>query len=71
MRHWKKVTLADYAQAIRKVAPEHFVLGSDLGQYLNPLPTDGMQDFLLGLRAAGLNDREIDHMARKTPRKLL
>jgi microsomal dipeptidase-like Zn-dependent dipeptidase len=71
MRHWKKVTIDDYAKAIRAVGPEHFVLGSDLGQYLNPIPTDGMKAFLLELRQAGFTDREIELMARITPAGLL
>jgi len=71
MRHWRKVTVEDYAKAIRAVGPEHFVLGSDLGQFLNPIPTDGMRAFLIQLREAGFTDAEISLMARKTPGALL
>jgi hypothetical protein len=71
MRHWRKVTVADYAKAMRAVGPVHFILGSDLGQYLNPIPTDGMKAFLLELREAGFSDAEIGLMARKTPAVLL
>ena len=71
MRHWRKVTTKDYAKAIRAVGPEHFVLASDLGQYLNPVPTDGMKAFLFGLRDAGFSDRQIDVMCRKNPAALL
>lgn len=70
-RSWRKVSTADYARAIRAVGPEHFVLASDLGQYLNPLPTDGMKAFIFGLRAEGLTNAEIDRMARKNPAALL
>lgn len=71
MRVWKQVTTADYARAIKAVGAEHFVLSSDLGQYLNPLHTDGMKAFLIGLRAEGISRRELDLMARQTPAWLL
>lgn len=71
MRHWKQVTTADYAKAIRAVGVEHFLLASDLGQYLNPIPTDGMKAFLLQLREAGFNDREIRQLCHDTPAALL
>ena len=71
MRHWRRVTTDDYAKAIRAVGPQHFVLASDLGQYLNPLPTDGLKAFILGLRERGFSDEEIDLMCRKNPARLL
>ena len=57
--------------ALRAVGVEHFVLSSDLGQYLNPIHTDGMKAFILGLREAGLSDEEIYTMCRDTPSALL
>lgn len=71
MKHWRHVSTADYAKAIRAVGAEHFVLSSDLGQYLNPLPTDGMKAFILELRAAGLSNEHISTMCRKNPAALL
>lgn len=71
MRNWKHVSTKDYAIAIREVGAEHFVLSSDLGQYLNPVHTDGMKSFILELRAEGITEKEIDLMCRKTPAKLL
>lgn len=70
-RHWKKVSSADYAHAIKAVGAEHFVLASDLGQYLNPLHTDGMKAFIFDLRAAGLTENQIDLMCRRNPATLL
>ena len=61
----------DYAKAIRAVGVEHFILSSDLGQYLNPLPTDGMKAFILELQSFGFSGSEIDLMCRKNPRTLL
>jgi hypothetical protein len=71
MRHWKKITTEDYARAIRAVGAEHFILSSDLGQYLNPIPTDGIKAFILDLAAAGFSEKEIDLMCRRTPAQLL
>ncbi|MEE2990313.1 MAG: DUF6282 family protein [Planctomycetota bacterium] len=71
MRHWKKITSEDYARTIRAVGAEHFILSSDLGQYLNPIPTDGIKAFILDLAEAGFSEKEIDLMCRRTPASLL
>lgn len=71
MRNWKHVSTADYAKTIREVGVAHFVLASDLGQYLNPIHTDGLKAFILGLKDAGFTDDEIATMTRKTPAWLL
>ncbi|MEE3366815.1 MAG: DUF6282 family protein [Planctomycetota bacterium] len=71
MRLWKKVTTADYARAIKAVGTDHFLLSSDLGQYLNPIPTDGMKRFALELAAEGFSRRDILKMGRDTPAALL
>jgi len=70
-RHWRKVTTAEYAAAMKAVGPRHFLLASDLGQFLNPIHTDGMKSFILGLSKAGLSKKDIDLMCRKTPARLL
>jgi hypothetical protein len=71
MRSWKHVSTEDYARAIREVGAKHFVLSSDLGQYLNPVHPDGMKAFLMGLREAGIDEKQIDQMARRNPAWLL
>ena len=71
MRHWKKITSEDYARTIRAVGAEHFILSSDLGQYLNPIPTDGMKSFVLGLTKAGFSRKDILVMCRDNPGRLL
>ncbi len=70
-RSQKQVTVAEYAKAIQAVGAEHFLLSSDLGQQLNPVHTDGLRAFIVGLKAEGLSERQIDLMARKTPARLL
>ena len=70
-RHWRNVSSADYAKAMQAVGAEHFILSSDLGQFLNPVHTDGYKSFIIELRAAGISEKEIDLMARRTPAALL
>ena len=71
MRHWKKVSTSDYAKAMKTVGTDHFILSSDLGQYLNPIPTDGMKRFALELAAEGFSQKDILKMGRDTPAALL
>jgi hypothetical protein len=71
MRNWKHVSTDDYAKAIRAVGPQHFVLSSDLGQYLNPLHTDGLKAFILGLKERGFTDEEIATMSQTNAARLL
>ncbi len=71
MRHWKKVSTSDYAKAMKAVGTDHFILSSDLGQYLNPIPTDGMKRFVLELAAEGFSQKDILKMGRDTPAALL
>jgi len=70
-RHWRHVSTADYARAIQQVGAAHFIISSDLGQYLNPIHTDGLKAFILGLRAAGMTDQDIDRISRDNPAELL
>ena len=60
-----------FADAIRKVGPEHCILSSDLGQKGNALPTDGFAAFLTTMRTKGFSEQEIDRMARRNPAQLL
>ena len=60
-----------YADAINKVGAESCILSSDLGQKGNPLPPDGLADFIAALRARGLTDAQIDLIARRNPARLL
>jgi len=63
--------VAEYTDLIKAIGAEHFLVSSDLGQYLNPLHTDGMRAFIMGLREQGISEAGIDLMARKNPARLL
>jgi predicted metal-dependent TIM-barrel fold hydrolase len=64
-------TIANYANIIKTVGAEHFIIDSDLGQKNNPLHPDGMRTFIAQLKANGLTEHDIDLIARKNPAKLL
>jgi microsomal dipeptidase-like Zn-dependent dipeptidase len=71
MRSWRHISLEAYAEAIKALGAEHCLLSSDLGQYLNPTPADGLQEFVRGLAKQGITDEEIAWMVRKNPARLL
>jgi hypothetical protein len=60
-----------FADAIRKVGPQHCILSSDLGQKENALPPDGFAEFLVAMRARGFTVGEIEQMAKQNPARLL
>jgi len=71
LRNWRHLSLKDYARAIATVGAERSILCSDLGQYLNPTPADGMQAFVQGLWEEGIGQEQIDWMLKKNPARLL
>lgn len=71
MKHWKKVSAQDMADAIREVGADHFVLASDLGQSGNPIHPDGYKKLVAGLKDAGVSQDDIDKMMKNNPARLL
>jgi hypothetical protein len=71
MRTWRLVKIQETAQAIKEVGPQHFVLGTDLGQTGNPSHADGLQMFVTELMAQGITKDQIKLMGRETPGALL
>ncbi len=71
MRGWKHVSMGDFANAIQAVGAQNGILSTDLGQYLNPTPADGMKEFILELKKRGITDEQIHWMATKNPARLL
>ena len=67
----RRFTIEDYVEVITAIGAEHFLISSDLGQYLNPLHTDGMKAFVTELREQGVSEGDIDMMARRSPARLL
>ena len=67
----KQVTIEQYAKAIKELGADHTILSTDLGQGLNPVPTEGLKEFILILMKQGINRAEIDLMTKKNPAWLL
>ena len=67
----RRFTIEDYVEVITAIGAQHFLISSDLGQYLNPLHTDGLKAFITALREQGINESDIDMMARRNPARLL
>jgi Family of unknown function (DUF6282) len=60
-----------FADAIRRIGPQFCILSSDLGQKGNPLPADGLAEFIVALKARGFSDQDLDRMSKQNPAKLL
>lgn len=71
MKGWKNVSIDEFAKAIKAIGAENSLISTDLGQYRNPTPADGMKEFILGLMDKGITQEEIDIVAKKNPAKLL
>jgi hypothetical protein len=65
------MTMKDCARVINTIGAGHFLISSDLGQVGYPVHTDGLRMFIGNLKANGLNQQQIDLIARKNPAKLL
>jgi hypothetical protein len=59
------------ADAIKYIGAEHCIISTDLGQYYNPSPAEGMRMFIALLLKYGISAPEIEYMAKKNPAKLL
>jgi predicted TIM-barrel fold metal-dependent hydrolase len=71
MKDWKHISMEDFAKAIKEVGAQHCIMATDLGQYLNPTPADGMKEFILELQKRGITNEQINWMAKKNPARLL
>ena len=69
-----KTTLANYAEWMKAVGPEHCIMSTDLGgarPYPRPLPTAGMLEYMQKLHALGVSVADINLMAKTNPAKAL
>ena len=58
-------------EAIKYIGAEHCIISTDLGQYYNPPPAEGMRMFIGLLLKNGITEHEIELMAKENPAKLL
>ncbi len=61
----------ELAGLIKQFGASHFVLATDLGQYNNPIPTEGFREFVQLIAAKGISKGDIDVMIRQNPVKQL
>jgi hypothetical protein len=62
---------AERVKAIRAIGAEHCIISTDLGQFWNPPPAEGMRFFIATLLRKGIKAVEIELMAKTNPAKLL
>jgi hypothetical protein len=58
-------------ETIRAIGAEHCIMSTDLGQYWNPPPAEGMRFFMAILLRNGMSEREIEIMVKENPARLL
>lgn len=71
MPRWWRVSIADFASAIRKIGPERMVLSSDCGQLHNPPEVEGLRLVCQLLWEEGLEENDIRRMFHTNPADLL
>jgi hypothetical protein len=59
------------SEAIRAIGVEHCIMSTDLGQYWNLPPAEGMRFFMATLLRVGISEQEIEVMAKRNPARLL
>lgn len=59
------------ANTIKTIGSAHFLISSDMGQKGYPTQPEAMRDFMTMLKTGGLNDADINNIARKNPARLL
>ena len=66
-----KVTMKDYADAIKTIGPERCILSSCGGQAWLPVHTFAWSELFAGMRDNGIAERAIGLMTRTNPARLL
>jgi predicted metal-dependent TIM-barrel fold hydrolase len=66
-----EISIEEIAKAIKETGADHNVIATDLGQALNPVPSEGLREFIIQLYKQGIKEEEIDLMSRKNPARLL
>jgi len=66
-----EISIEEIVKAIKETGADHNVIATDLGQALNPVPSEGLREFIIQLSKQGIKEEEIDLMARKNPARLL
>lgn len=62
--------IEEFVKYIKEVGAERTIISSDLGQGYNPVPTEGLTEFILLLMKNGVTKEEMDLMTKKNPARL-
>jgi hypothetical protein len=69
--HAQKPTFVSYAEVIRAVGVEQFVLATDYGLRVNPAPVEGMRVLISAFLDVDFTPEEIQTMVSANPKRLL
>ena len=58
-------------EIIKALGADHCIMSTDLGQYRNPLPVEGMRLFIAALLQKGVEEKDIEIMVKFNPARLL
>lgn len=64
------VPAPEMAALVRTAGPENAILNSDCGVFVLPPPVEGLREFLLLMREAGIAEADLRTMTADTPRRL-
>lgn len=67
----QEFTIERLKEHIKGVGAEHVILSSDLGQYMNPHPTEGFETFLKNVIASGISEEDVRRMTVKNTADLV
>lgn len=68
---WWRVSITDFADAIRQIGPRRMILSSDCGQLHNPPEAEGMRMMTQLLIEEGFDDEDIRLMMHKNPADMI
>ena len=68
---WWRVSITDFADAIRQIGPKRMLLSSDCGQLHNPPETEGIRMMCQLLIEEGFSDEDIKRMMHQNPADLI
>ena len=68
---YNPTTVAEIAQQIKHVGPQHCIISTDLGQPWNPEPSEGLEKYVQELLHCGLQPEEIKVMLKDNPLAVL
>ena len=61
----------EIVEAVRFVGAERCIISTDLGQYFNPAPAEGMRMAIATMLQWGLSEKEVELLVKTNPAKLL